>query len=369
MRSARGRGGPRSVRHAPAHAARHAVHLLRRRDRHAHRSAAPSRRGARSGRPHVLAGVQGTRRRAAAYAVGRRHRARVLDRAALAALPRRRRVPHCDGTDRRRAIGAGVLSGAPPPAGGLARASGGRVSISGLGARGFRVHSRCRCRRERCNRGAEHVRPRRRARADRRRRATRARPRRAGHASRAGRIGGPAGARSAAVRRRGDCMTLHSRRSWLRSSVMGPIGVALWRSRTLDAAIAQRGTAVDPKLAGVRALVFDVFGTVVDWRSSVTAEMHELATRKDLTVDGAKYADAWRAGYGPRMNRVRTGELPWTKLDELHRMTLDRILGDFGITSLSEAEKDHLNRAWHRLKPWPDSVSGLTRLKKKFIVA
>jgi len=150
---------------------------------------------------------------------------------------------------------------------------------------------------------------------------------------------------------------------------MGPIGVALWRSGSVDAAIAQRGSSVDPKLAGVKALVFDVFGTVVDWRSSVTAEVQELAKRKNITVDGAKFADAWRAGYGPSMNRVRTGELPWTKLDALHRMTLDRILVDFGITSLSEAEKDALNRSWHRLRPWPDSVAGLTRLKKKFIIA
>jgi 2-haloacid dehalogenase len=164
-------------------------------------------------------------------------------------------------------------------------------------------------------------------------------------------------------------MTIFSRRSWLRSSVMGPIGVALWRSGGVEAAIAQRGSLVDPKLAGVKALVFDVFGTVVDWRSSVSAEVQELAKRKNITVDGAKFADAWRAGYGPSMNRVRTGELPWTKLDALHRMTLDTILVDFGITSLSEAEKDALNRSWHRLKPWPDSVGGLTRLKKKFIIA
>ena len=164
-------------------------------------------------------------------------------------------------------------------------------------------------------------------------------------------------------------MTIYSRRSWLRSSVMGPIGVALWRSGGVEIAIAQRGSSVDPKLAGVKALVFDVFGTVVDWRSSVTAEVQELAKRKNLTVDGAKFADAWRAGYGPSMNRVRTGELPWTRLDALHRMTLDTILVDFGITSLTDAEKDALNRAWHRLKPWPDSVAGLTRLKKKFIIA
>ena len=126
---------------------------------------------------------------------------------------------------------------------------------------------------------------------------------------------------------------------------------------------------MDPKLASVKALVFDVFGTVVDWRSSVTAEVQELAKRKSVTVDAAKFADAWRAGYGPSMNRVRSGELPWTRLDALHRMTLDKILVDFGITSLGESEKDALNHAWHRLKPWPDTVAGLTRLKKKFTIA
>jgi 2-haloacid dehalogenase len=119
----------------------------------------------------------------------------------------------------------------------------------------------------------------------------------------------------------------------------------------------------------VKALVFDVFGTVVDWRTSVAAEVQQLAKRKGLTIDGAKFADAWRAGYGPSMNRVRTGDLPWTKLDDLHRMTLDRILGEFNVTSLTDAEKSELNRAWHRLRPWPDTVSGLTRLKKKFTIA
>jgi 2-haloacid dehalogenase len=118
-----------------------------------------------------------------------------------------------------------------------------------------------------------------------------------------------------------------------------------------------------------KALVFDVFGTVVDWRSSVTAEVQRLAKLKGLTVDGAKFADAWRAMYAPSMNRVRTGELPWTKLDTLHRMALERLLVDFNITGLGEAEKDDLNRAWHRLTPWPDSIGGLTRLKKKFIIA
>jgi 2-haloacid dehalogenase len=162
---------------------------------------------------------------------------------------------------------------------------------------------------------------------------------------------------------------VYSRRNLLQMSVVGPIGVALWRAGAVEAAIAQGGSRVDPKLASVKALVFDVFGTVVDWRSSVAAEVQNLATRKNVVVDGAKFADAWRAGYGPSMNRVRSGELPWTRLDSLHRMTLDRILGDFGLTSLSESERAALNRAWHRLAPWPDAVAGLTRLKKTFIIA
>ena len=121
--------------------------------------------------------------------------------------------------------------------------------------------------------------------------------------------------------------------------------------------------------SSVKALVFDTFGTVVDWRSSIANEIGDLAKRKGFAVDGAKFADAWRGGYGPSMNRVRTGELPWTKLDDLHRMILDRILVDFRITGLTEAETDALNRAWHRLRPWPDAVGGLTRLKKKFTIA
>ena len=115
--------------------------------------------------------------------------------------------------------------------------------------------------------------------------------------------------------------------------------------------------------------MFDVFGTVVDWRTSITREVDDLARRKDLHVDAAKFADAWRAGYMPSMNRVRTGDLPWTKLDDLHRMTLERVLVEFGVTGLSEEEKAFLNRAWHRLRQWPDAVSGLTRLKRKFIIA
>jgi 2-haloacid dehalogenase len=119
----------------------------------------------------------------------------------------------------------------------------------------------------------------------------------------------------------------------------------------------------------IKALVFDVFGTCVDWRSSVADAVNGLAKRKGFTVDGAKFADAWRAQYGPTMNRVRTGELPWTRLDVLHRMSLDKLLVDFGIKGLTEEETFQLNRAWHRLRPWPDVVPGLTTLRKAFIIA
>ena len=129
------------------------------------------------------------------------------------------------------------------------------------------------------------------------------------------------------------------------------------------------GRYTNADTSSVKAVVFDVFGTVVDWRTSVGREVEELAKRKGLTVDGAKFADAWRNEYGPSMNRVRSGELPWIKLDGLHRMNLQKILINFGITGLSETETDALNRAWHKLRPWPDVVAGLTRLKKRFIIA
>jgi 2-haloacid dehalogenase len=120
---------------------------------------------------------------------------------------------------------------------------------------------------------------------------------------------------------------------------------------------------------GIRALLFDVFGTVVDWRSSIIREGRLLAQQKNLQVDWGEFADSWRAGYGPAMNKVRSGELPWTDIDDLHRMILDDLVIEFGLDGLSEAEIDHLNRAWHRLSPWPDTVGGLNRLKSQFIIA
>ena len=121
--------------------------------------------------------------------------------------------------------------------------------------------------------------------------------------------------------------------------------------------------------SGLAALVFDVFGTVADWRSTVIREGEELGREKGLDVDWATFADAWRGRYAPSMDRVRRGESPWTKLDDLHRASLEELLGEFGIEGLTDAEKDHFNRAWHRLDPWSDAVEGLTRLKQRYVVA
>ncbi|MBM3812991.1 MAG: haloacid dehalogenase type II [Acidimicrobiia bacterium] len=120
---------------------------------------------------------------------------------------------------------------------------------------------------------------------------------------------------------------------------------------------------------GVSALTFDVFGTVVDWRGSIIAEGAAFNRARGKRIDWARFADRWRAGYGPSMNLVRKGELPWMTIDQLHRRVLDQLLVEFQLEDLDEAARDHLNRAWHRLKPWPDGVAGLTRLKKKFIIA
>ena len=120
---------------------------------------------------------------------------------------------------------------------------------------------------------------------------------------------------------------------------------------------------------GVKALAFDVFGTVVDWRGSIMREGAEWGRAKGLKVDWGKFADRWRAGYVPSMDKVRRGELPWMKLDALHRLILDGLLTEFHIEGLTEEEKEEWNLVWHRLAPWPDAVPGLTRLYKKFVLA
>ena len=113
-----------------------------------------------------------------------------------------------------------------------------------------------------------------------------------------------------------------------------------------------------------KILAFDIFGTVVDWHGSISREVEAM----NLGVSGDEFALAWRRGYRPAMQRVMSGELGWTLIDDLHRMILDEVLQQFGIDQLDEAQKVHLNKAWHRLDPWPDSVEGLSRLKSRFTI-
>ena len=125
----------------------------------------------------------------------------------------------------------------------------------------------------------------------------------------------------------------------------------------------------DTALVTVKACVFDVFGTVVDWRSSVIAEATEWGKARGLSINWVEFTDRWRQGYKPAMDRVRRGEIPWTRLDDLHRTILEDLLKQYRIEGLSEQEKIHWSHVWRRLKPWPDSVEGLTRLKRKYIIS
>ncbi len=119
----------------------------------------------------------------------------------------------------------------------------------------------------------------------------------------------------------------------------------------------------------VKALLFDVFGTVVDWRGGVIRDVTAAAGRAGVPVDAAQFADQWRGGYRPAMDLVRSGQLPWTKLDDLHRRVLESLAAESGLAGLAAAELDWLNTCWHRLDPWPDSVPGLTRLRQRYVLA
>ena len=159
------------------------------------------------------------------------------------------------------------------------------------------------------------------------------------------------------------CDSINNRRGFLKQLLIFPTAMSLGVSGSNPAA-AQSEVA-----NSVKALTFDVFGTVVDWRSSIIREGQLLSARKGFEIDWGEFADNWRAGYGPAMNRVRNGELPWTKIDDLHRMILDELVIEHGLVELSEGELDDFNRAWHRLSPWPDTVAGLNRLKTKYVIA
>lgn len=119
----------------------------------------------------------------------------------------------------------------------------------------------------------------------------------------------------------------------------------------------------------IKALLFDVFGTLVDWRGSIAREARALLAPRGVAIDWEAFADAWRAQYQPAMEEVRSGRLPFSKLDALHRRNLDAILPRFGLDRLDEAARVELNLAWHRLDAWPDVAQGLARLRTKFRVA
>ena len=122
-------------------------------------------------------------------------------------------------------------------------------------------------------------------------------------------------------------------------------------------------------MSGVKALFFDVFGTLMDWRTSIAREARALLEPLGHSLDWLKFADAWRGEYQPGMEEVRSGKIPFSKLDVLHRRNLERILPRFGIGTLDESVVQNLNLAWHRLDAWPDVPPGLARLRRKFLLA
>ena len=119
----------------------------------------------------------------------------------------------------------------------------------------------------------------------------------------------------------------------------------------------------------IRACLFDVFGTVVDWRTSVSRDLAAFGKQKGIAIDWLEFAVEWRKLYQPSMDEVRSGRRPFTILDVLHRESLLKLIERYALGGLSDADIDHMNRAWHRLDPWPDAVAGLSRLKSKFIIA
>jgi 2-haloacid dehalogenase len=122
--------------------------------------------------------------------------------------------------------------------------------------------------------------------------------------------------------------------------------------------------------SAIKTIIFDTYGTVVDWRSSIATEANTMAKTIGINIfDGESFADAWRAGYEPKMKEVRDGLRPWTANDVLHRERLDEIIPQFDLNDLDDNQRIKLNQAWHRLSPWSDSIPGITRLKSKYIVS
>jgi 2-haloacid dehalogenase len=153
-----------------------------------------------------------------------------------------------------------------------------------------------------------------------------------------------------------------SRREILRST--GAIAAALAVGE-----VSSRASAQSSPFANVKALVYDVFGTVVDWRNGVARDAERILKPLGYRIDWLAFADAWRALYQPSMEEVRSGREPFVKLDVLHRRMLDRIRPQFGLEKLDGKVADDLNLAWHRLDAWPDVAPGFARLGRKFVLA
>lgn len=122
-------------------------------------------------------------------------------------------------------------------------------------------------------------------------------------------------------------------------------------------------------MENVKALTFDVFGTVVDWRGSIIEEFRALGRERSLSIDCEAFVDEWKSGYKPGMDAVRAGKTVWTNVEGIYRRKLEELLPRYGIRGLTEQDKVRLTRVWHRLNPWPDVVLGLIRLKSKYIIA
>ncbi len=122
-------------------------------------------------------------------------------------------------------------------------------------------------------------------------------------------------------------------------------------------------------LHGIKALTFDTFGTVVDWRTTIINDFRAFGQRKGVNIDWEAFVDEWKTCYRPGMDAVRSGKWPWTTVNLIYRVKLDEMLPKYSVHGLTEDEKVYLNRVWHRLNPWPDAVAGLTRLKKKYIIS
>jgi 2-haloacid dehalogenase len=160
-------------------------------------------------------------------------------------------------------------------------------------------------------------------------------------------------------------MTDHSRRTLLRGVTAATVGALGSRLMAPGVARAQGAALGD----SVKALVFDVFGTVVDWRNGVAREARTILSPLGYSLDWLAFADAWRAQYQPGMDEVRSGKIPFVKLDIIHRRMLERILPKFGLEKVDAKVLDELNLAWHRLDAWQDVGPGFTRLRKRFMMA